>query len=240
MKMALLKSVTNKDPRVDYLDARTTLYYGKYTYKATIHVKGAGLLWHVKTIDDIDINKISRYQRNRFKDADFSALKQYMQWKIDSTTNKKEFRVRSEGSKISVFSNDIDYLRTLDTALSTTIKYYQVEDAIARDTKYFVKEPKYKHRIYLKTKRVPPEFGKTLHEMCERYAGTANEICPSSATRRWLNACLNVTTQAWYTNYCSSGYSFDFNDESTVSLFSLMFPGMISRVLKLEKRPEQT
>jgi hypothetical protein len=58
-------------------------------------------------------------------------------------------------------------------------------------------------------------------------------IVPSGALTRWLKS-----SSTWQYRWCSSQYSIQYNEESTLTLFMLVFDGMVSRTLKLEKRPD--
>jgi len=233
----LFKSVKSNDPRVDRIDSRPQPYYGKYNYKATLTIQGAGIMYFYKKSTDLDVVSLPKWTSRRFKNANYAAVKQFLEWKENVLSSKKDIRVRAEDSHVSVFSSDIDFLRTLDT-LGLPVVYYAVDEQVVHGVKFFKTEPKHKFRMYLKSKRVGPDFAKSLCDMVDRYKGTPSALHPSGATKRWLH--YREVHRSWYSNYCSSGYNFDYDDEGVVSLFSLMFPGMISRILRLEKRPEET
>ena len=64
---------------------------------------------------------------------------------------------------------------------------------------------------------------------------------PSKALARWLIDYQNGSTftgWSWRLQYVSSHFYFDYDDESTLTLFMLMFSDVVHRRYKLEKRPE--
>jgi hypothetical protein len=155
---------------------------------------------------------------------------------------KGEVTIRIEGNIASVFSNDLNYLKSLET-LGFIVDYTEVQDNVPTGIKYFVEEPKYKYRIYLKSKRVSDDFPKKLQNMFERYKGTNTKIVPSPSLRDWLTERGTPSLGgwlAWKRSYCSSHFFIDYNDESFITIFALTFTNMISRKFTLEKRPEST
>ena len=74
-----------------------------------------------------------------------------------------------------------------------------------------------------------------LSRFVDRYKNTETVIVPSNAFKLWLNPIQNKWL--WNTNYLSSHYYLDFDQESTDTLFSLMFGNLIGKRYKLEKQP---
>jgi hypothetical protein len=117
-----------------------------------------------------------------------------------------------------------------------------VDDTIIVGVKYFVREPKYNYRIYLKSKRVNDEFREKMQKFIKRYENTDTVIVASGSLSHWLKDDTNYVRGSWSYHwnkcYTSTNYFIDYNDESTLTLFSLMFSGMVSKSYKLEKRPD--
>ena len=153
----------------------------------------------------------------------------------------KTATVRIEGEIASVFSNDLTLLKTLEV-MGCPVDYTEVDDTIISGIKYFIREPKHKFRIYLKTKRVNDDFRTKLQNFIKRYENTDTIIVPSGSLANWLKEDSNYVRGSWSYHwnkqYTSSNYFIDYDDESTITLFSLMFSGLISKSYKLEKRPD--
>jgi hypothetical protein len=143
-----------------------------------------------------------------------------------ATKKDKTATVRIEGETASVFSNDLNLLKTLEN-IGCHVDYTEVDDTIIVGVKYFVREPKYNYRIYLKSKRVNDEFRNKLQNFIKRYENTSTVIVPSGALTNWLSDDTNYVRGSWsyHWNKCynSSNYFIDYNDESTLTLFSLIF-----------------
>ena len=232
--MALSQLSQIRSDGIGFIDYRT-LYFNKYVYRARVHMVGAYLCSYSSKKEDFE----KRIKTNKsIKTANADDL-------VKFATFKKEMKkglstVRIEGNVASVFSNDLNYLKELQT-LGFVVDYTEVQDNVPTGTKYFVEEPKFKYRIYLKSKRVPEEFSKRLQGMLDRYKGTATKILPSPSLKNWLTERGTPSLGgwlAWKRSYCSSHYFIDYNDESFITIFALTFDNMIYRKFKLEKRPE--
>lgn len=236
--MALSQLQTKRSDGIGFIDQRSGLYYNKFKYRARFYCKGVTLAWFKRRLDET-LAKITEYQ-NRFKGADANHIFAFYQWKEVAKKNKTA-TVRIEGDVASIFSNDLALLKTLES-IGCPVDYTEVDEAIIVGVKFFVKEPKYKYRLYLKSKRVTEEFRTKLLNFINRYENTDTVIVPSGSLKRWLSDDSRYAPSSWSygwnRTYSSSSHFIDYNDESTVTLFSIMFSGMISKTYKLEKRPD--
>jgi hypothetical protein len=236
--MALSQLPTKRIDGIEFIDQRASLYYNKFKYRARFHCRGVTLAWFNYTIDEI-VEKIKKFP-TRFSGANSKHIMDFYTWKI-ATKKNKTATVRIEGEVASVFSNDLDLLKTLEN-IGCHVDYTEVDDTIISGVKYFVREPKHKYRIYLKSKRVNDDFRTKLQNFIERYKDTDTVIIPSGSLAHWLKDDSNYVRGSWSyhwnKSYTSSNYFIDYDDESTLTLFSLMFSGIISKSYKLEKRPD--
>jgi hypothetical protein len=235
--MALSKLPQKRSDGVEYIDHRPSLYYSKYKYRARIHLTGITAVWFCSSEEDLE-KRVARNQR-RFKGADLALLKKFYAWySVTKQIKPKVCTIRVEGNAGAVFANDLNWLKQLES-LGSPVDYTEVDESIPDGVKYFVKEPKYKYRFYLKSKRVSEDFPNKLREFIDKYKDTDTTIVPSTALKEWVNP-VPVTSAygSWRRRYCSSSYFIDTNQESTLTLFMLMFDGMVSRKFKLEKRPD--
>lgn len=214
------------------------MYYNKYMYRGTFYIWGGrrtsaaknmlGYLKSLKCYVEQSYNKV-RAQKE-LDSIDLNQIEQYLDWR---ETNREQTTIRIESDKISVFSNDLVLLKTLEKF--GKVEYSQVDVSIPKGVKYFVKEPKYKNRIYLKGKAVTPTFHIELAEFISRYENTATVIVPSNGLRYWLHSTKRHT---WAFRYTSSSFFMDYNDDSSYTLIALFFHEMLSKHFKLEKRPD--
>jgi len=247
--MASLKSHPNKAVNnIDFVDERSTLYYSKYQYRARLTCAGLNRTYYTKTFDvfkaRLDSQKTSHRNHLKVKaelDAiDLPSIERYIEFRNKHTTEKpKQLMIRVEGNTAAIFSNDLTLLRTIETiAPSTgTVDYTEVDQSIPQGTKYYKEKPKHNYRVYVKSKRVDDATKDGLRRFIDRYKNTDTVVVPSGAFADWLNPSTK-TTWYWNNNYMSSHYFLDFDQESTDTLFALMFGELIHRRFKLEKRPE--
>jgi hypothetical protein len=236
--MALSQLTTKRIDGIEFIDQRASLYYNKFKYRARFHCRGATLAWFNYTEDEIK-EKIKKFP-TRFSGANSKHILDFYTWKV-ATKKNKTATVRIEGEVASVFSNDLNLLKTLEN-IGCHVDYTEVDDTIISGVKYFVREPKHKFRIYLKSRRVTDDFRSKLEKFIKRYENTDTVIVPSGSLASWLREDSNYVRGSWSyhwnKSYTSSNYFIDYNDESTLTLFSLMFSGIISKSYKLEKRPD--
>jgi len=236
--MALLQLTTKQSNGIGFIDNRSSLYYNKYNYRARFYCKGVTLAWFDYTEKELD-DKINKYKK-RFKGANSKHIHEFHLWK-ENARKAKTAITRIEGDVASVFSNDLNLLKTLEP-IGCVVDYTEVDDTMIVGVKQFVKEPKYKYRIYLKGKRVTDDFRTKLSNFIKRYKNTDTIIVPSRALTEWLkddNQYVKGSwSYTWHKNYASANHFIDYNDESTITLFSLVFSGMINKKYKLEKRPD--
>ena len=242
--MALLRLTQKRSDGVWFVDHRSSLYYDKYRYRARVYAVGIHQLYWIKSEQMLR----ERYKKNskQFKNVELEKLVKFFIWMFPKRNNKdKVYGFRIESDIAAVFSNDLNLLKDLEN-IGYSVDYTEVVESIPYGVKYFVKEPKHKYRVHLKSKKVHAGFADKLREWINRYEGTNTVISPSNALKQWYTPeLLNFTNpyvpnwnQNWRTRYSSSSFFIDYNDESTLTLFMLMFDGMVQRHYKLEKRPD--
>lgn len=247
--MASLKSHPNKlSTGLDYIDERSSLYYDKYTYRARVTLTGLNRASQASTFLEFlkvlerQKREAKRYSGTRIYDdiveIDLDAISKFYDWLQLNSSHKKSkaLAIRMEYNTVAFFSNDLALLKTLVSIPLAKIDFTEVDQSIPMGTKYYVKEPPHKYRVYLKSKSVDDPWKDSLRRFIDRYKDTDTVVVPSGALKAWLSP---RKKQSWYwnLNWCSAHYYLDFDDDSTNTLFALMFGEMIHRRFKLEKRP---
>jgi hypothetical protein len=196
------------------------------------------LLWWCKSVEEIVT--LAAKNKKRYQNADLPSVQKFFEWKLanQGEKNNRTCNIRVEGNVASVFSNDLDLLKTLES-IGCVVDYTEVDSTIPIGIKYFVKEPTFKYRFYLKSKRVEDDFVQKLNEFVNRYKDSDSKIVPSNALASWLQPINRIRSwSSWKYRYCSSSYFLDYNEESMLSLFMLYFDNIVSKRYKLEKRPD--
>lgn len=238
--MALLKLAENNS-NVKYIEYRDNLYYNKFTYKLRLLVYGANYTYYCKTPKDLD--KKLDYPTTSWKaikkqdvytvTENLNALKSIIDIRNEREHNKR-FTIRVERHNISIFSNDLDLLIDFEKriGISYTLDFTKAEVSPFAGTKYFVREPKHKFRVYLKSKIVPDHFKNELKEFFRKDL----ELYPSAGLDKWLYGEGKRNHSFYSSRFLSSSYFIDYDNESTLSYLVLMHGDFIGRKYKLEKR----
>ena len=239
--MGLLKSVKNI-PNIDYVDYRETVYYNKYKYRTRISIKGLRYIYYSRNIK-MFLNKIS----SEAKKYHYSPISEYDKKQIiDNQSvfetiidyrirfNKENLgTVRIEHDTISFFSNDLNLLLSMKPFITIgTIDYSEALLEAVAGVKYFLREPKTKFRVYLRTKMVPDDTTRDLRDIFKRYPS----LKPSYGLKNWISE----NTPKWKRKSCSSSFHISYNDENMLSFLMLMHSDLIGKIYKLEKRQATT
>ena len=241
--MALLKSVNNV-PGIDFYEYRDQDYYNKYLYRARFNLDGIMYTWWADDIEDIKKKLTTKnYGRIRKNDRDMvtknlDKLEAYLNWRNTNAPKKpknKEVTIRIEYKTCAVFSNDLQLLHTLDQLHpDLTVDYTEVQKSEYSGVKHFVREPKHKYRVYLKSKRIEESFVTDMKDLFNRMPN----LHPSPGLSYWLDGYQHSSFRHWQYRYASSAHFIDYDDESTLSYLALMHGDMLGKKYKLEKRPD--
>lgn len=242
MKMGLLRTVDNV-PGVDLYDYRDTLYYNKYEYRLRLNIPCSRYTYYCKKPEDLDkkLSGTSKSSWSNVKKDDIptvtkhlSALKEI----VKITTERKaksNYSVRLEGNTIAIFTGDLQTLQDLEKRIGSEYRIDCTKSQTAPfvGVKYFVKKPKHKYRVYLKSKRVEDGFHGELGNTFK----TQTKLYPSPALKAWVNSNSKMYGM-WYFRWTSAGHFIDYDDESILSYLSIMHGEILGKKYKLEKRPD--
>ena len=177
-------------------------------------------------------------RKQDIRNLDLDSIERFIAWRnhhYNKNRKPQTMLIRIENKTAAVFSNDIGALKTLqgiDPGNPNSVSFSEVDLSIPLGTMVFTKNPAHKYRVYFKSAVAPESFRDNLADFISRYKGTPTEVYPCGALERWLDK----KSGSWRSKYCFNGYFLDYDIESTFTLISLMFDGMISRRFILEKR----
>ena len=237
--MALLK-LNDVSSGLNYIEFRDKLYYNKYKYRVTFELCGSGLVWENSTVDEVT-NRIEAYTNRGYTstwrsrdttvlERNKHALYRFTDWR---NANSKHVVIRIESDNVSIFSNDLSILKSVNVVSAITqYSYTEAKITCPLGTKHFTREPKHKYRIYFKTVIVPRT---TIHEL-NTVIKTSTDLFPSSSLVSWMKF---ATSRNFGNVYTNPGHYIDYDTESTISYLLLLFDNLLGKQYKLEKRPEQ-
>lgn len=238
--MGLLR-LAEDNPDIDFYEYRDQHYYNKYEYRARFNLVGVRYTWYIK--DDIQelVDRLNApptsYHRLSYEREDVRTnlpiLESFIKWR-NEFKKKKNSTIRIEHNTVGVFSNDLQELKNIETSIpGIVLDYTQAQISNYIGIKHFVREPKYKFRVYLKSRRVEGAFAKDLHDMFRKN----KSLHPSPALKHWAKGSAG-NQNSWRYRFSNANHFIEYDDESTLSYLALMYGDMLGKRYKLEKRPD--
>ena len=135
--------------------------------------------------------------------------------------DKTIVKYRNENSTVSVYTSDLviakEFANTLSIGLLTQV------NVMPTGIMLFKRTPPAKYRAYATNRKMPPDFNESFVAYLER----TPDVKPSGSFR---NSFTRRYTYLW------DRYYVDYDDEKNLMMMMLMFPGMIGKKYKLEKK----
>ncbi len=135
--------------------------------------------------------------------------------------DKSLITYRSENSTVSVYTSDLvlakEFADTLSVGLLTQV------NPMPTGVMLFKREPPAKYRAYATNNKMTPDFKESFVAYLER----TPDVKPSSSLMSYF---VGRNTWLW------DRYYLDYDDEKNLMMMMLMFPGMIGKMYKLEKK----
>ena len=229
--MALSKLVIKK------LD-RTSLFFNKFAYRVIIHsVPSVSWVHKCATIQNyIDIidDKYSVWEatHNRYpnswyrtpaksSDLDLTRIENLIDL-MHTYTNKSVVHYRKEYESLSVYTTDLKIAKVFADKLSVGL--ITEVNPMPTGVMLFKREPLKKYRAYVTNNKMPNEFKQEFLAYLEK----TPDVKPSSAFAGYFSRARQA--------YLWDKYFVDYDDEKNLMMMMLMFPGMIGKKYKLEKK----
>ena len=220
---------------------RTNLYYGKFEYRLVVESPNMFYTWSCKTIEDYRARILeicTEYDENVDRPG-------FMTWRkpkpvvtddefelIENLFNlekkykiKQDFTFRREGCFCNVYTSNINVIKDV-LSFYPSAEITKV-DLAPTGIKYFKKDPPATYRAYMTNNRMSPEFKLEMLEYLKR----TPDVRPSNAFYTYLHR-VNHHYHVWLWDT----YFVDYDDDKNLMMMTLMFPGMIGKKYKLEKK----
>ena len=211
---------------------RSKLFYNKFQYRAKIFCSGFHWTAYSKTLAHFML-QISNRQTitggiTQFSSPDVNQLGKFVDWR---NLNKDKIMTRTEMHNGSIFSNDLELLKTLADIFGA------VDITEARVTEdpnvVTLNDPKHKFRVYLKS-RVPPDgFHNEIDEFLNVHKAS---LFPCKALLSWIHWTKNPIRGMWTSKWLSSSHFIEYDDESTFTLMKLYLGSILGKNYKVVMR----
>jgi hypothetical protein len=216
---------------------RTNLFFNKFAYRVNVH-SVPGIHWvhkcptiteYAAIIDDkynvweVTHQKFpnSWYRKPpKSTDLDLSRIKNLIEL-VQIYNDKSVVSYRGENESLSVYTNDLNIAKIFANKLSVGL-ITQV-NPMPTGVMLFKREPPAKYRAYTTNNKMPEDFKENFVAYLER----TPDIRPSVSLKHYF---VRRNTYLW------DKYYVDYDDEKNLMMMMLMFPGMIGKKYKLEKK----
>lgn len=189
---------------------------------------GARFTYFCSSREEIE-KRVKRYLTSPWniglpEDISIDNLSEFLNWR---TTNENDTIIRTEYERVSVFSNNLKLLKTLDK-FNDDVRYVEA-NVIAKDVLFFEKLPDFKYRVYIKGNKLTENTADQIISFVNNYKNSENfRISPSLISAVILR---KIHNNRWIHN----SYFIDYNEESTLSFLKLLMNDIISpKIYKLD------
>lgn len=230
---------TEKD--FNLVNNRYKLFYDKFKYKIVIDIPGIHFFRYVNTIEQFDkrINTIAfglRFKNNfdytigEICEATLDSIKNIIIWKSKNKSTDT-FLSRIEADILTVYANDISLIYELSTFIKNknNIRKFKATDLNFDKGKIYLKNPKFKYRLFLNykawLKHERDNLTEFLNQDKENYAA-------SKVLSDWLFKFDDYNRTIWSSNT----FTIDMKEEIMITFFVIKFPNAIKKVVEIEKR----
>jgi len=179
---------------------------------------------YIHVVKDVIFEDRSWRGKVKLEEIDFDLVEKIILFK---NKHSAECIYRHEGDKIAVFTNDIAILQEM-LSIQSDVKLTELLLSPA-GVKYFKNDPPSKYRVYLKSKRITDDERDSLLTFLER----TDIVEGCDGLRRNLSSSVNYRN-----SWVHTGQFIGYNEESTLTYFSLLFSGLVGKSYKLEKKTD--
>lgn len=210
------------------VEDRTLLYYNNFKYKVVLKDNAISFVFRAKTIEQYVqyvkqqiLLKDPWSRKIRLEDIDLSKMEGLIKFRANHYKDPK-IQTRQYDSAFSVYTNDENIIKEICKFWSDP-KIHEA-NLVPAGIKYFKKDPPAKFRVYLKSFY---DRDGNIKEDLKEYLKRTPDLVISESLSMVLN--YNFT-------YLSTSHFINYNDEKNLMMMYLMFPNIIGKRYKLEKK----
>ena len=209
-------------------------YYDKYRYRATLYHQDFHYARYAKNEKQLK-EAISYRVRNGgyffhgridtdFTNVNINVPLAFLNWR--NANNNRDITIRVDYNMISVYGNDLEKLKTLES-IGPTVEYVEViqmgdPDILLRHN------PKHQYRTYFRSRTLSDDFHEELGKFLIAYD---KSISPCGSLHKWAFD-LNPR-QNWKKRYLEPNFFVEYDNESFQTVLALSFGKYLGKTYKV-------
>lgn len=221
---------------------REKLFLNQYKYRVKIRLDALRFFYpymiNAHTLSNsIDYDK--RYLE-LMSPAEIKTIKNLILFK-KNYSNILGTTIRKDYCCFTVFTNSSETVQEavdsvedsiLGLSNKASIDVTEITDLIPEGIKYFKRTPNAKKRVYLKEQYVS---GRELADDLTDFFARSPNLKPSKSLMEDISE-----KSKWQRTWIQTHHYFDCDADADISYFMLVFPELVKKIYKLEKKPEDT
>lgn len=160
---------------------------------------------------------------------DWGRIKEFFVW-LSDIKSEKRITYPFIGNKIVIYTSDLSILNNLSFA--DDINVTKVIADLPEKT-LWLKNPKYKYRLYFKSQILDPEIKSKFSTFL---LDNKEHIHPSATTKKWVTGDKYFGT--WGLRYCKSSYFIEFDDHKFLMIMRMKFDQFCDKLYSVETKPK--
>lgn len=214
------------------------LFFNKFSYKVHLVSNELYYSYWASNITEfrqkIDERLQDQLERKSFYESyrkkidpnkiDYETVENYLNFRDKYKKDKNLVTFRREGDGVGIYSNEISILNEV-LAFSPTSQVTQIIPMPA-GIMYFKKDPPAAFRVFCKSGTFTNQVRQDLIEYLER----TPDLVPNTPLERAFFSHRHSNM------YVYEGHYFNYNDDRNILMMHLMFPGLLGKSYKLEKK----
>lgn len=159
--------------------------------------------------------------------TDISVPLAFVYWR--NANNSDDITIRIDYNFISVYGNDLEKLKTLES-IGPTVNYSEV--IVQGDPDILVRnDPKHQYRTYFKSRTLSDGFHEEMGKFLLAYE---KSVTPCGSLKKWA---FNLDPkQIWKRKYLEANFFLEYDSESFQSVLALSFDKYLGKTYKVEQR----
>lgn len=147
--------------------------------------------------------------------------------------------IRKDYNCFTIFTNSNETVQEVVDSVDgsgflnkVSIDVTEINDLVPEGIKYFKRTPKAKKRVYLKEQYVS---GRELADELTDFFDRSPSLKPSKSLMEDISE-----KSKWQRTWIQTHHYFDCDSDADISYFMLVYPELVKKIYKLEKKPEDT